>query len=286
MITLANLSPLRYPGGKNKTYNYVRHLIEINGLTSYIEPFAGGAAVALRLLVNNDVNRIIINDYDRGIYALWNSILTRPQELIRLIENTPINMDQWYIQREVQGSKDTADELALAFSTLFLNRTNRSGIIKAGVIGGVNQNGPYRLDCRFNRNTIINRINLIAQHSDRIKVCNYDAKDFIEAEIKHTRNSLTFFDPPYYDKGPALYTDFYNHKDHLELAKVIKSKMRNRYWILTYDIAQEIENLYGSYEFERYQLNYSIAKPTKGQEFMFFSNKIDSGSIDNYLKIV
>ncbi|MCY8502723.1 DNA methyltransferase [Bacillus subtilis] len=283
---MANLSPLRYPGGKNKTYNYIKYLVNKNRISTYIEPFAGGAAVALRLLINHDVKKIIINDYDRGIYALWNTIKNQPNQLIQLIQDTPINMDQWYIQRDIQKHKENIDELTLAFSTLFLNRTNRSGIIKAGVIGGKNQNADYKLDCRFNKETIIKRIQLIASYSNQIKVCNYDAKVFIEEEIKKTRNSLTFFDPPYYDKGPDLYTNFYTHEDHVELAKIIQSKMRNRYWILTYDITGQIKELYRNRVYTKYYLNYSIASPTKGQEFMFFSNKTAMGDIQKYLKLV
>lgn len=283
---MANLSPLRYPGGKNKTYQYVKHLVTNNNIHTYIEPFAGGAAVALRLLDNDDVKRIIINDFDRGIYALWNTIMNDTDQLIKLIRDTPITMEQWYLQKKVQEEKEYADELLLAFSTLFLNRTNRSGIIKAGVIGGKNQDGNYKMDCRFNKENIISRIERIAAFGDRVKVCNYDAKDFIEEEIKHTRYSLTFFDPPYYDKGPDLYTNFYTHDDHVELANTIKNKMNNRYWILTYDIANEIEKLYKNYGPEKYYLNYSIATPTKGQEFMFFSKKIDQGNMKNYLNLV
>lgn len=189
---MASLSPLRYPGGKDKTYQYVKHLVQENNISTYIEPFAGGAAVALRLLINNDVKKIIINDYDRGIYALWNTIVTRSEELIRLISETPIDMDQWYLQRKVQANKSSADELELAFSTLFMNRTNRSGIIKAGVIGGKEQEGKYKLNCRFNKEKIIDRIKVIASLGSRIKVYNYDAKDFIESEITKTRKSLTF----------------------------------------------------------------------------------------------
>jgi DNA adenine methylase len=285
-MPVASLSPLRYPGGKDKTYFYIKHLVKTNNISTYIEPFAGGAAVALRLLINHDVKKIIINDYDRGIYALWNTIVNQPDLLIQRIQDTPIDMEQWYIQREIHRQQDNIDELSLAFSTLFLNRTNRSGIIKAGVIGGKNQDRGYTLDCRFNKETIIKRIMLIASYSDQIKVCNYDAKDFIEAEIKQTRNSLTFFDPPYYDKGPDLYTNFYTHEDHVELAKIIQSKMRNRYWILTYDIANQIEKLYRNRVHTKYYLNYSIATPTKGQEFMFFSNKTDMGDIQRFLKIV
>lgn len=280
-------SPLRYPGGKNKTYYYVKHLVKLNNINTYIEPFAGGSAVALRLLINHDVKRIIINDYDRSIYSFWYCVVNHADRLIEKIINTEITIKEWYKQKQIQEQKDSADIFDLAFSTLFLNRTNRAGIIKAGVIGGKKQNGNYKMDCRFNKETIINRIKLISSYSNQILVCNYDAIDFINKEIKKTRKSLTFFDPPYYNKGPDLYTNFYNHEDHVELANAIHKQMKNRYWILTYDIAEQIENLYkNNYRLEKYYLNYSIATPSKGQEFMFFSKKINEGSIGDYLKIV
>lgn len=279
-------SPLRYPGGKNKTYNYVKHLVEINDINTYIEPYAGGAAVALRLLINNDVERIIINDYDRSIFSFWYCVVNHSNELIEKIVKTEITMEEWYKQKKIQDYKDSAGLLELSFSTLFLNRTNRSGIIKGGVIGGKEQDANYKMDCRFNKKTLINRIKLIAAYSNQIKVSNYDAIDFIDKEIKKTRKSLTFFDPPYYNKGPDLYTNFYTHEDHVELSKAIHKQMKNRYWILTYDIAEQIEKLYNKYRLKKYYLNYSIAQPTRGQEFIFFSSKINKGSIENYLKIV
>lgn len=279
-------SPLRYPGGKNSTYKYIKHIVELNNISTYIEPFAGGAAIALRLLINGDVKKIIINDLDKGVFSFWYSVVNNTDKLIDKIKNTDITIDEWHKQKQIQSNKNNEDLLSLGFSTLFLNRTNRSGIIKAGVIGGQKQNGNYKIDCRFNKKNIIDRINLIASFSNQIKVCNEDSIDFIENEIKHTRNSLTFFDPPYYTKGQELYTNFYTHNDHVELAKVIKDKMRNRYWILTYDIADEIKTLYRNERSIKYYLNYSIAKPKKGREFMFFSRKIQPGNINDYLKIV
>lgn len=283
---MASLSPLRYPGGKDKTYQYIKYLIDKNNITTYIEPFAGGAAVAVRLLLNGDVNKIIINDFDRSIYSLWNTIKYNSEELIRLIQDTEISIEEWHRQKEVQRYKTDVDELILAFSTLFLNRTNRAGIIKAGVIGGKAQNGKYKLDCRFNKINIINRIRNIAAHADRIEVYNLDAQDFITNVITRTRKSLTFFDPPYYDKGPDLYTNFYTHDDHVNLANTIKDCMKNRYWILTYDIAEQIQELYKNFNPHKYYLNYSIAKPIKGQEFIFFSRKLNPGSIESYLKVI
>lgn len=283
---MANPSPLRYPGGKDKTYNYVKYLVKQNNISTYIEPYAGGAAVALRLLLNNDVKKVIINDFDRSIYALWYTIIHNHEALIEEIERIPITINEWHAQKAIQQNKDNVDLLTLAISTLFLNRTNRSGIIKAGVIGGLNQNGNYKLDCRFNKNAIIKKITAIASQNHRIEVYNLDALEFITTVIKHTRKSLTFFDPPYYDKGPDLYTNFYTHEDHLELAAAIKSNMQYRYWILTYDIAKNIEQMYQGFEKEKYYLNYSIAKPTVGQEFIFISKKMAFGRIEDYLKLV
>jgi DNA adenine methylase len=281
---MASLSPLRYPGGKFKTYNYVKHLVQQNNLTTYIEPFAGGAAVALSLLFNGDVRKIIINDIDPGIYLLWRTIITDPAELIQMINDTPITPEEWRNQKEIYAQGIDGGELRLAFATLFLNRTCFSGIIKAGMLGGESQE-KNTVDCRFNKQDIINRIENIYALRNQIQVYNLDAKDFIKNVIKKTRMSLTFFDPPYYIKGPDLYTNFYSHQDHVELAKIIKKTMRNRYWILTYDIAKQIEKLYKRYDYKKYNLNYSIAKSTKGQEFIFFSKKIEIGQIENHLNL-
>ncbi|MUV06844.1 DNA adenine methylase [Planococcaceae bacterium Storch 2/2-2] len=288
-----NLSPLRYPGGKNKVYSYIKHLVEINSLTSYIEPFAGGAAIAIKLILRDEVKRIYLNDFDPSIYCFWKSAIFYTDDFVDLITNTPINMDEWHKQVDIQKEKmklnpsDKNDCLTLGFSTFFLNRTNRSGILKAGVIGGKKQNGNYKMNCRFNKENLIRRIRLIATKRDSIFLYNLDAIQFINQVIKKTRNSLTFFDPPYYDKGPALYTNFYEHQDHVHLANSINENMKNRYWLLTYDTAPQIQNIYEPFhlKFLEYYLNYSVSRPTKGKEFMYFSKKIDAGSYQDYLKV-
>ncbi len=110
--------------------------------------------------------------------------------------------------------------LNLGFSTLFLNRTNRSGIIKAGVIGGKEQKGEYKLDCRFNKADIIQKIRYIAAHKNDIVLYNLDTEDLIRNVINNLEHkSFIFFDPPYYNKGATLYTNFYKHEDHVSLAK-------------------------------------------------------------------
>ena len=176
MAVKKSLSPLRYPGGKNKLSSYVQQLIKYNNLEkcTYIEPYTGGGAVALRLLFDGVVDNIIINDFDRSIYAFWYSVLNYTDELCSLIEKTPVTMENWFKQRDIQKEKDNVDLLTLGFSTLFLNRTNRSGIIKAGVIGGLNQTGNYKIDCRFNKDNIIEKIKSIANFKEKITLYNLD----------------------------------------------------------------------------------------------------------------
>lgn len=284
---MKNISPLRYPGGKSQVYNYVRELIILNQTSTYIEPFMGGMGIALKLLLNNDVQKIMVNDYDKAIYAFWYSVLNYTEQLVEKIETTPITIDEWKIQKEIQQNKEQCNDLlTLGFSTLFLNRTNRSGIIKAGVIGGIKQNSTYKIDCRFNKNKIIEKIKLIASMKKRIKLYNMDAEMFIRLNISKTKNSFTFFDPPYYAKGPCLYTNFYNHRDHLKLSETIKKHMYNKKWILTYDVAAEIFQMYSNFKYEKYYLNYSVSKPTKGIEYIFYSTNLILPKNINLLKRV
>lgn len=270
---MKSYSPLRYPGGKGQIYKMIVSILEKNHLIgcTYIEPFAGGAGIAIRLLFENKVNKVVINDIDRSIYAVWYSILYLSDELIEKIKDTEINMDEWYKQKEIQKSKNDVSILELGFSTLFLNRTNRSGIIKAGVIGGKKQNGNYKIDCRFNKEKLIDLIVKISSNKDRIEIYNKDAKEFIDL-IKRKKKKFFFIDPPYFKKGKDLYTNFFSENDHIELAKFIKKKLSNQPLLISYDKCPQIEALYNRYNKETILLNYSVQNKKKGEELLFSNN--------------
>ncbi|MFC3927313.1 DNA adenine methylase [Streptococcus caprae] len=283
---MKTLTPLRYPGGKTQIYEYIKELVEVNQCRTYIEPYMGGAGVALKLLINGDVDKIMVNDFDKSIYAFWYSVINYTDELIDMIEQTPITIIEWEKQREIQNQREAIDDLLkLGFSTLFLNRTNRSGILKAGVIGGKKQSGFYKLDCRFNKISLIEKIKVISSYKSQIKLYNMDAVEFIKSSISRTKASLTFFDPPYYVKGSALYTNFYSHQNHVELKDTIKLHMENKKWILTYDLCPEIAELYSDFDSIEYALNYSVANKSKGTEYMFFSKNVNKGTVRELLNM-
>lgn len=266
-------SPLRYPGGKGKISTFFVELFEKNNLIggTYIEPYVGGGSVALYLLMNNLVKKIIINDKDRSLFAFWHSILHEPEALCKIIEDTPVSMETWYQQREVQLNKENEDLLTLGFSTFFLNRTNRSGIIKGGVIGGKNQTGNFLIDARYNKKDLINRITDIASFSDRIELHNMDAVDLVHS-LKDTlsQHSFFYFDPPYFEKGKGLYMNYYDENDHRDIFQAI-STIDKAKWVVTYDKHSFIRELYKDYRMYTYNLNYSAATAGKGTEYIVFS---------------
>ena len=270
---MRSYSPLRYPGGKGQVYKFIEDLLCKNNMIgcTYIEPYAGGAGVAIRLLFEDKVKKIAINDFDRSIYAVWYSILNYTEEFILLIKNTDITMANWYLQKEIQKNKEIVNLLELGFSTFFLNRTNRSGIIKAGVIGGKNQDGNYRLDCRFNKIKLSKLIEKISTYRNRIELHNLDAIDFLNI-VKRKHNQFYFIDPPYYKQGQALYTNFYQHNDHAKLAKYLKQKLKTKKFLISYDNCEEIEKLYSDYRQEIKVLNYYVETKRKGEEIFITQN--------------
>lgn len=268
-----NPSPLRYPGGKYKLYRYISELVKENECSTYIEPFCGGAALAFELLFNKAVKRIIINDFDYSIYCFWKSVLDDTDNFLQKISDTNVTIEEWHRQKRIRDHIDDYTQLDIGFSTFFLNRTNRSGIIdKAGPIGGLSQAGNYPIDCRFNKATLANQITRIAQQRDEIALYNLEALDFIDEVILHTRKSFVFFDPPYYGKGPELYTNFYTHGDHVNLSLAILQKMKNRKWIVTYDNINEIKSMYATVDGIEFRLQYTLQEKKAGSEVMFFSS--------------
>jgi len=280
-------SPLRYPGGKGKIAEYIKDIYRENLLYDgvYIEPYAGGASVALSLLFNQYASSIIINDLDKSIHSFWKSVLKAPEKLCKKISDTKITVKTWEKQKYTQKNKKEFDYLDLGFSTFFLNRTNRSGILSAGIIGGKNQNGSYKIDARFNKKELINRITKIAEYKNQIKLYNKDAVKLIEyLKPKLDKNSLFYFDPPYYVKGKQLYLNYYNDEDHIEIANSI-SNIDNQRWIVTYDNVPFISTKYKSYRKFSFSLNYHVASAKKGEELMIFSDSLYIPKTSNIKKI-
>lgn len=276
---LRDKSPLRYPGGKSILSKFLREVIVNNNLKggTYFELYAGGAGAALDLLYSNTVNRIVLNDADFHIYALWKSMLDNSDAFIDKIEAINVDLNEWYKQHEIYENfrNHTLDDVG--FSAFFLNRCNRSGILtKAGPIGGFEQNGNYKIDARFNKANLIERVKMIRTFSGNIEIYNCDTIDFIKKNKKllENPNSFMYLDPPYYKKGKSLYLNYYVHSDHEQLRDILTC-IRHCNWLVSYDNVQEIQDLYSDFQNCIIELSYSLQAKRKTTEFCIYSDSIE-----------
>ena len=243
-----------------------------------MEPFAGGAGVALEVLFSEHVSDIHINDIDPAIYDFWTSLINETEAFLRLLDATEVTVSEWHKQKAVLANRNGHSTLEHGFAALFLNRTNRSGILKAGVIGGKDQSGAYKIDARFQKKNLIRKIEKIALYSSRIHTYNMDAVDFLKIiDGVIPSNSLIYLDPPYYVKGQGLYRNYYTHKDHVEIKETLNG-IKNK-WIVSYDNCDEIRELYSNYRQDEYLLNYSAYHKKKGAEVMVFCDGLNDFSM-------
>lgn len=262
-------TPLRYPGGKSQLTPLVVEILGHNEMFygEYAEPFAGGAGIAMALLLNDYVSKVYLNDIDPAIFAFWHSVVHDHEALCERIASVNLDMTQWRRQREVFLDKACGSLLDKGFATLFLNRTNRSGILRGGVIGGQAQQGNYKLDCRFNRVDLVRKIRRISQYREQIELSCLDASKFVNTVVpKMSDRALVNLDPPYFGMGPELYTNFYKPADHTLLAEAV-SKMKRR-WMVTYDDTPEIRQLYMGFPTFSSALNYSAQVKRVGVELL------------------
>ncbi len=275
-----SLSPLRYPGGKSKIYEKVKNLIEINafGNRTYVEPFAGGFGIGIGLLCDNTVQTAVLNDFDTHIYNFWYAILHHTEELNRLITETPITLDERENQKHVYEA-EVDDALADGFATLFLNRVNFSGVFNGGPIGGYSQTGTYRLDCRFNKNDIIKRIEQVALLANRIDLYNLEASELITVQLQNTiRTSFFNIDPPYVEKGQRLYKNYFLEEDHRALERIIAQYLIDTRWIVTYDDCELVRDIYSAYTTVGYDIQHNVGASKNGKEIVITNIPVDTFS--------
>lgn len=265
------LSPLRYPGGKSQIYKRIRNLLVANGFNNriYVEPFAGGFGVGIALLEHNIIEQAIINDLDIHIYHFWDSVLNQTDALIRLIRTTPITLEERLQQKEIYSDAESTP-LMDGLSTLFLNRVNYSGVLFAGPLGGNNQTSAYTIDCRFNKDNIIERIQAVANLRDRIHLYHADACELIVALCAQYNNGDLFFyiDPPYVLKGKSLYSEYFTEADHRNLERVVYRNLQAVPWLVTYDDCDLVRDIYQNYFIQEYEMFHSAHNRAQGRELV------------------
>lgn len=267
-------SPLRYPGGKSKLSDFLIRVIEANGLTRprYVEPYAGGCGAGLHLLFDEFVERVVINDADKHIQAMWRAMTQETGRFVQAIHDCNVSARNWKRQRELYQRLGQIDPFEVGFATFFLNRTSRSGIIlKSGPIGGKEQDGPFKIDARFDKHNLAERVKRIGRYAHRIDVSGFDGLSLLRSinQRVNATNTFVFIDPPYYDKGRALYLNSFDHSQHIALADFMKSRVAFK-WVMTYDNVPQIRAMYRTLNQKKFDLSYSAATRRVAQELLIY----------------
>ncbi|MCI0722876.1 MAG: DNA adenine methylase [Acidobacteria bacterium] len=267
---MRDASPLRYPGGKWRIASFFERLLGQNALhrPQYVEPYAGGASLALSLLLREKVSEIHLNDLDPAIHAFWHSVVTRNRDFIELVSQVPVTPEEWVKQKATYAKGLAAGRFALGFATFFLNRTNHSGILNGGMIGGRMQNGPWKLNVRFNRTELRRRIQRIAKVKNRIHLHCEDAVQFLVNQ-RVPQKTLVYLDPPYYRPGRHLYFNDYKPSDHQAVSKCVWQLSCP--WVVSYDDVAKIRELYKGAKSRRLVLLHTARSARNGKEVLFFS---------------
>jgi DNA adenine methylase len=270
----AAASPLRYPGGKAALARFFGGLIGRLGIepATYVEPYAGGAGAGIALLLQDAVQHLVINDVDPAVHSFWSAVTGQPSRFTAMIADTPLNVDEWRHQKAIYRAAEESDQFALGFAFFYLNRTNRSGILNAGPIGGVRQTGNYKIDARFNRDQLAERVSAIGALSSRITVLGLDGMSVVQRYVPDLR-AFIYIDPPYVDMGGSLYLNAFTHRDHADLARKLDEKPDGN-WVVTYDPSDFIRQIYRQHNIREYELSYSAHRTGKARELLIASRPV------------
>lgn len=268
-----HVSPLRYPGGKTCLVPFFEKVLERNDMvrSTYVEPYAGGAGAALALLYAGKVKKIVINDLDRAVYAFWYSATKDSATFIKKMKTTRVSVAEWRRQKRIYQDKHST-LFDLGFATFYLNRTNVSGIMDGGPIGGLEQKGKWKIGARFYKKTLATRLEQLGSHADKIKVTNIDGIELAKKYLPK-KNALIYLDPPYLDKGYSLYWNSYKLGDHTDLAELLNKNPKAR-WLLTYDSKHKIRKLYPKRRVVNFSLNYGAYEARKGNEILILADAV------------
>lgn len=272
------LSPLRYPGGKRRLVGYLKEALRLSGVrpTLFVEPFAGGASVALQLLNDGVVERVGLGEKDPLVAAFWRTVFTDPERLIREMHRAELTVEAWERFRAYRPRSDWGK----ALKCLYLNRTSFSGILSetAGPIGGKAQASAYDVGCRFPKDRIEKRIRQASTLADRVAfVHEGDWSETVElalSEAASPADVFVYLDPPFYHKADRLYRHHFDDRDHERLADGVAALAeRGVPFVLSYDDADEVAALYAARGIapRRVELMYSAtgkAGPSRAPELV------------------
>jgi DNA adenine methylase len=264
---------IRYPGSKEKLTDpiwakfpdQIKHELWSNSKQwEYREPFFGAGAIGFKVLRRLSPKcGVWLNDIDPGMVCLWETVRQDPEGLIdRLSQFVPTV--EWFELFKREDGRTDLPAAQIGFRKLALHRMSFSGLgwMAGGPIGGKDQaNALYKVDCRWTPETMKDEIRKLHKRIRPFGSYRFTNLDFAALIEDAPRECFIYLDPPYYEKGPALYKHSMDDNAHHRLADLLQKTEAT--WVLSYDDHPFVRSLYSWAHFEPISLTYTMASTNK-----------------------
>lgn len=196
---------LKWAGGKTQLISSIEENLPRylkNEKFTYIEPFVGSGAVLFWMLDNfPNLEKAIINDINEDLINTYKTIVSKPNELISILEilqnefhslegNEENKKIYYYKKRDLYNAR-TEEQSGQSALFVFLNRTCFNGLYR------VNRSNLYNVPMGgYKRPTICDKDNILAV-SGALQKVEILCGDFEQTLDFTDKSSFFYFDPPY-----------------------------------------------------------------------------------------
>ena len=265
MLTASSVqvsSVLRYPGGKTRAVPVLAEHIPQDTM-EICSPFLGGGSFELYCA---SARNLKVHAYDifRPLVEFWQHLLQRPVALAnRAGEYLPtLARDEFYrLQRE---QETLSGKISRAAAFYVLNRSSFSGCTMSGGMSPGHR--------RFTPSAV-ERVRAFPHReiSARLSV---ERADFYASIPRHPGATI-YADPPYLLENPNLYGkrgDCHAAFDHEGLRDLLFQ--RGGRWLLSYNDAPEVRDLYDGVDITRPQWKYGMGNNKNSREILVMSPEL------------
>ncbi|MDR1938650.1 MAG: DNA adenine methylase [Tannerellaceae bacterium] len=188
--------PIPYQGSKRNLADRILRYFPTT-FDRLIEPFAGSAAITIASAFYFKANRFVINDINKPLMELWDSIINSPQYMVKQYH------DIWHGQHGNEEDyyyevRDKFNETRQAEYLLFLLAKCVKAAVRYNAQGNFNQSPDKR---RLGRNPQMMREDILSvSHLLKGKTELFSA-DYSFILNNATPNDLVYMDPPYQGTG-------------------------------------------------------------------------------------
>lgn len=239
-----------WPGGKRRLAKHILPIIEATPHRTYVEPFAGGAAI---LFMRDPAPVEVINDLHGELVRLYRCVQHHLEELLRQFKWALVSreMFRW---AQLQHT-DTLTDIQRAARFYYLQRLAFGGKVSGQHFGTSPTTAP-----RINLVRLEEDLSMAHLRLSRVTIENLPWQEVIRRYDKP--ETLFFLDPPYWET--MGYGNEFGLEEHQQLAQAMTTMEGKA--LLTINDHPEMRRVYGAMQATPMRTSYTVGGTHKAKE--------------------